>query len=73
MLFSFVKLEVIMIIVSKLLLVILLWHILNVTRAKRILTLYKGWGVSTIKLFSLLFLMDLILSIPFLLVLKEFT
>ncbi len=72
MFFSFLRFEVVMIMISKLFLFFLLWHILNETRAKRVLRLYKGLGVSTAKLFSLLFLMDLIISIPFLLILKEF-
>lgn len=72
MLFAFIKFEVGLIITSKLILVLLLWYILNETRAKRKLILYKKLGVSTIKLFSLLFIMDLVISIPFLLILKEF-
>ena len=72
MLFSFLKFEVGFILASKLLLVILLWHILNETRAKRKLIFYKSLGVSTFKLFSLFFIMDLIISIPFLLLLKEY-
>lgn len=73
MLFAFLKFEVVLIIISKLLLVVLLWHILNETRGKRKLLFYKRLGLSHIKLFSSVLVLDLVLSIPFLLVLKEFT
>lgn len=72
MLFAFLKFEVGIIMASKLLLVLLLWHILNETQAKRKLIFYRKLGVSTIKLFTLLFIMDLAISIPFLIILKEF-
>ncbi|WP_339895825.1 hypothetical protein [uncultured Algibacter sp.] len=72
MLLSFIKIELITILVVKLLLIISLWHFLNETHAKRKLAFYKNLGISTLKLFSLVFVVDAIFSIPFLLILKEF-
>lgn len=70
--FSFLNYDIIPILIIKLLLVIFLWYISNETRAKQKLIFYKNLGISTLKLFSFLFIIDLFLSIPFLLVLKEF-
>lgn len=56
----------------KLLLVVFLWYFLNETNAKRKLNFYKNLGISTLKLFSTLYLIDIFLSIPFLLILSEF-
>ena len=70
--FSFLKYDIIPILIVKLLLVVFLWFFINETNAKRKLIFYKNLGISTFKLFSLLFMIDLLLSIPFLLLLKEF-
>ena len=72
MLLSFIKIELITILVVKLLLIISLWHLINETHAKRKLAFYKNLGISTLKLFTLVFVVDAIFSIPFLLILKEF-
>jgi len=56
----------------KLFLVVFLWYIIKETHVKRKLIFYKNLGISTFKLFSFLYIIDLFLSIPFLLVLKEF-
>ncbi|MGC1205030.1 MAG: hypothetical protein WA839_09105 [Flavobacteriaceae bacterium] len=56
----------------KLLLTLFLWYFLNETSAKRKLVFYKNLGISTFKLFFFLYLIDLFLSLPFLLILKEF-
>lgn len=69
---SFLKYDIILIAVIKIFLVIFLWYITNETRAKRRLIFYKNLGIPTLKLFSLLYIIDLFLSIPFLLILKEF-
>lgn len=58
--------------VFKLFLVCFLWYITTETNAKRKLVFYKNLGISTFKLFSIFFVIDTILSIPFLLILKEF-
>lgn len=70
---SFLKYEIIPIAIVKLLLVAFLWYFLNETNAKRKLVFYKNLGISTLKLFAFLYLIDLFFSIPFLLILKEFT
>jgi hypothetical protein len=60
------------ILIIKLFLVVLLWYFINETHAKRKLIFYKNLGISSLKLFGYLFIIDLFLSIPFLLILKEF-
>lgn len=69
---SFLEYEIIPIAIIKLLLVAFLWYFLNETNAKRKLILYKNLGISTFKLFSYLYFIDLLFSIPFLLILKAF-
>ncbi len=60
-------------IVTKLFLTVFVWYLVNETHAKRKLTFYKNLGISTLMLFSTLFLVDIILTIGFLTVFKEFT
>ena len=60
-------------IATKLFLTVFVWYYVSETHAKRKLTFYKNLGISTFKLFSSLFLIDIILTISFLLVFKEFT
>ncbi len=69
---SFFKFEIFIIAIIKLFLVGFLWYFLNETTARRKLMLYKNLGISTFKLFSLLYLIDFALSLPFLIVLREF-
>ncbi len=71
-LLSFLKYEMVPIIIVKLLLVGFLWYFLNETNAKRKLIFYKNLGISTFKLFAFLYIIDLVFSIPFLLILGEF-
>jgi len=59
-------------IVTKLLLTIFLWYFVNETSAKRKLVFYKNLGISTFKLFSVLFFVDILITITFLLLIKEF-
>jgi hypothetical protein len=56
----------------KLFLVIFIWYLTNETQARHKLLFYKNAGISAFKLFSIFFFIDLLLSIPFLLVLMEF-
>jgi len=49
-----------------------LWHIITETKAKQKLIFYNNLGIPTIKLFALFFLIDIMLSMPFILILKEF-
>lgn len=60
-------------IVTKLFLTVFVWYLVTETNAKRKLTFYKNLGISTFKLFSILFLVDISLTISFLVVFKEFT
>jgi len=59
-------------VVTKLLLTIFVWFMVNETKAKRKLIIYKRLGISTIKLFSILFLVDISITISFLTVIKEY-
>ena len=59
-------------IVTKLLLTIFVWYLVNETNAKRKLVFYRRLGISTIKLFSILFLMDISITISFIVVIKEY-
>ena len=59
-------------IVTKLLLTIFVWYIVNETNAKRKLVFYKRLGISTFKLFSILFLVDISITISFIIVIKEY-
>ena len=71
-LFSFLHYGIIPILILKLLLVAFLWYFLNETSAKRKLVFYKNLGISTFKLFGLLYVIDIIFSLPFLVLLQEF-
>ncbi len=59
-------------ILTKLLLTIFVWYMVSETNAKRKLIFYKNLGVSTLKLFSVLFLIDIFFTITFIVVIKEF-
>lgn len=71
-LFSFMRIEPIIIVIAKLFLVGFLWYFLNETTARRKLTLYKNLGISSFKLFSFVYVIDLLLSLPFLIILSAF-
>ncbi len=60
-------------IVTKLFLTVFAWYYVSETPNKRKLTFYKNIGISPLKLFSSMFVVDCILTISFLLVFKEFT
>ncbi|NOY48111.1 MAG: hypothetical protein GXO84_07955 [Chlorobi bacterium] len=59
-------------IITKLLLTVFLWYYISETASRRKLVLYKSLGISTLKLFSGLFCIDVLLTISFLSVVKEF-
>ena len=59
-------------ILTKLLLTIFVWYMANETNKKRKLIFYKNLGISTVKLFSTLFLVDIIITITFITLIKEF-
>jgi len=58
-------------IITKLLLTIFLWYVVNETSEKRKLVFYKNLGISTFKLFSVLFFVDILITITFLILIKE--
>jgi len=60
-------------IVTKLFLTVFAWYYVSETPNKRKLTFYKNIGISPLKLFSCMFIVDCILTISFLMVFKEFT
>ena len=60
-------------IVTKLFLTVFAWYYVSETPNKRKLTFYKNLGISTLKLFSIMFIVDCILTIIFLTIFKEFT
>lgn len=57
-------------IITKLLLTFFVWYLVHETSAKRKLIFYKNLGISTGRLFSTLFLIDMIITITFLLLRK---
>ena len=59
-------------ITTKLLLTIFIWFLVKETRVKHKLYFYNKLGISTIKLFSILFLIDISFTIGFLEVIKEY-
>jgi len=65
--------EIVPAIVTKLFLTVFAWYYVSETANKRKLTFYKNLGISPLKLFSSMFVVDCILTIGFLIVFKEFT
>lgn len=59
-------------IITKLLLTFFVWFLVRETNAKRKLIFYKNLGVSTWRLFSTLFVIDMVITISFLLLIKAF-
>ena len=56
----------------KILLTIFAWYYIQETNAKRKLTFYKNLGISSWQLFTSLFLIDIAITITFLLLMKAF-
>ncbi len=59
-------------IVTKLLLIAVLWYVLTETHARRKLIFYKNLGISSLKLFSTIFLIDIFITLVFMILIKEF-
>lgn len=59
-------------IVTKLLLTFFVWFLMHETNAKRKLIFYKNLGISTWRLFATLFVIDIAITISFLLLMKAF-
>lgn len=57
---------------TKLFLVVFLWYYISYTKGKRLLSFYNNIGVSTFKLFISVFVIDITITIGYLLIIKEF-
>ena len=64
--------EIITAIGTKLFLIIFLWYFISQTKGRRLLNFYNNLGVSTFKLFVSIFFIDVVISIGYLLIIKEF-
>ena len=61
------------ILITKIFMTVFLWFFINETYSKRKLKFYINSGISTLKLFSALFLIDSLIGIPYLVIFKNFT
>ncbi|RXJ50575.1 hypothetical protein [Gelidibacter gilvus] len=59
-------------IITKLLLTFFVWFLVRETNIKRKLIFYKNLGISTWRLFSTLFVIDVAITISFLMLMKAF-
>ncbi len=59
--------------ITKLFLTVFAWYYVSETTTKRKLTFYKNLGISTFKLFSIIFIVDSLLTVIFLILIREFT
>ncbi|WP_405576487.1 hypothetical protein [Winogradskyella sp. Asnod2-B02-A] len=60
-------------IATKLFLTVFAWYYVSETPNKRKLTFYKNIGISPLKLFSIMFIIDCFLTVIYLTIFKEFT
>ncbi|NRD19561.1 hypothetical protein HNV08_05845 [Winogradskyella eckloniae] len=70
---AFFNAQIAPVIATKLFLMVFVWYYMSETHNKRKLTFYKNLGISPLKLFSVMFLMDCILTVVYLSIFKEFT
>jgi len=59
-------------IITKLMLTVFVWYLMNETNAKRKLIFYNNLGISSIKLFSVLFFIDIFITIGYLILITEY-
>ena len=59
-------------IIIKLLLTCFIWYLVRETNAQRKLIFYKNLGISTWRLFAALFIIDITITISFLLLMKAY-
>ncbi|NNF82388.1 MAG: hypothetical protein HKM99_06555 [Flavobacteriaceae bacterium] len=59
-------------ITTKLFLAVFVWYLVSETNARRKLDFYRRLGISPIRLFSILFVVDILLTIGFLEVVKAY-
>ena len=60
-------------ITTKLFLAVFVWYLVSETSARKRLEFYKRLGISTFRLFSILFIVDILLTIAFLEVVGAYT
>jgi hypothetical protein len=71
-LFLIIGYSLIPIFLIKLILIAFLWYLLKNTHKNQELMFYKNLGISNMKLFSSIYVIDLCLNLPLLLIFKEF-
>ena len=59
-------------IITKLFLAIFVWYLVTETDARKKFAFYKKLGISTFKLFSILFFLDVVITVAFLEVIKAY-
>jgi len=59
-------------VITKILLAIFVWYLVTETNARRRLKFCRKLGISAFKLFTVIFLFDMAITIGFLIVIKEF-
>ncbi len=59
-------------VITKLFLIIFIWYLHKETNAKRKLIFYKNLGISNFKLFSIMYFIDILITITFILIFKEY-
>ena len=59
-------------IITKLFLTIFIWYLISETSSKKKLIFYKNLGISSFQLFASLFLIDIFITLAFLMVIQEF-
>jgi hypothetical protein len=72
MLLIFMNMNILIILFLKLLMVFFLWFYMNETGGSRKLLFYKNLGISSFKLYAAFYMIDLAISIPFLLIMNTF-
>jgi hypothetical protein len=68
----FINTHIFPFILIKLFLTVFLWYLTMETNAKRKLIFYKNLGISTFKLFGFIFIVDVFLTVIFILLMQEF-
>lgn len=59
-------------IITKLMLTIFVWYLAKETNIRRKLIFYNNLGISSIKLFSVMFFIDIFITIGYLILIKEY-
>ena len=64
--------KVIPVIATKLFMVIFLWYFLRQIKGAKILNIYKNLGISNFMLFGSIFVIDILITMVYLFIIKEF-